>query len=89
MHADLTGCRPRLDAPTPRRWVEAAISHIGYESTQTPYWCAVAALLGHRKRLCTPQNAPPGAKHGLPDLSLSWDSPGATACPRQPLARAP
>ena len=31
-------CRPRMDAPTPRRWVEAAISHIGYEATQTPYW---------------------------------------------------
>ena len=30
--------KARLDAPTPAKWVESAIKHIGYEATSCPYW---------------------------------------------------
>lgn len=33
--------RATLDAPSPKRWVEDAIKHIGYETTSCPYWCAL------------------------------------------------
>lgn len=32
--------KPTIDAPTPDVWAAAAIRHIGYESTSSPYWRA-------------------------------------------------
>ena len=29
-----------LEAPSPDTWAKAAVRHIGYESTSSPYWCA-------------------------------------------------
>ena len=30
--------RPRLDAPSPKKWAKSAAKHIGYEATSCPYW---------------------------------------------------
>ena len=30
--------RPRLDAPSPKVWVHAAIRDVGYAQTSCPYW---------------------------------------------------
>ena len=32
--------KPTIDAPTPDVWAKAAVRHVGYESTSSPYWCA-------------------------------------------------
>ena len=30
--------KPTMDAPTPAKWVQSAINHIGYEATSCPFW---------------------------------------------------
>ena len=30
--------KPRLDAPSAAQWARAAVKHIGYETTSSPYW---------------------------------------------------
>lgn len=30
--------KPRLDAPSAAQWARAAVKHIGYETTTSPYW---------------------------------------------------
>ena len=32
--------KPTIDAPTPDVWAKAAVRHVGYESTSSPYWRA-------------------------------------------------
>lgn len=39
--------KPRLEAPSPKVWVAAALKQIGYRSTASPYWvhAAMASVL--------------------------------------------